>query len=178
MAFGIKLAITLSSTRRASTSFQAVVSMAPWSAYAPPQIQKVNFSRNLQYLEIVSPAAAEAEPVPTATAGGSPSSGKTIPEVQSHLNLAAEVASRQRNQRRKEFYAQLKQQVCGDRLQAIRRMAQNPVYVNENFQHPWRTVSRISDQLVDELVTELTKEGFDFGEQSFVEEFLRLQLDG
>ncbi|XP_058822914.1 uncharacterized protein LOC131684236 [Topomyia yanbarensis] len=137
-----------------------------------PHQQKVNYSHNLQYLEIVSPPD---EQITLPQAGPI---GQNLPVVQSHLDLATEVANRQRKQRRQELYAQLKKQVCRDRIQAVRRMSQNAVYVNDNFERPWQTVSRISDQLVEELMLETAEQGLDFGEESFVEEFLRLQLDG
>ncbi|XP_062537818.1 uncharacterized protein LOC134206144 [Armigeres subalbatus] len=131
--------------------------------------QKINYSHNLQYLEIVSPP--EDERAVHAKPG-------SIPEVQSHMNLAEEVARRERYQRRRELYGQLKKQVCRDRMRTLRRMAENPIYVNGHFDKPWQTVSHISDQLVDELTEETVRQGLDFGESSFVEEFLRMQLDG
>ncbi|XP_065090055.1 uncharacterized protein LOC135711202 [Ochlerotatus camptorhynchus] len=131
-----------------------------------PRQQKVNYSRNMQYLEIVSPPDEE-RVAPVAAKPGS------IPEVQSHINLAEEVAQKQRQQRRQELYGQLKKQVCRDRMRTLRRMAENPVYLNDHFEEPWQTVSRISDRLVEELMVDQ-----DFGEASFVEEFLRMQLDG
>ncbi|XP_055615797.1 uncharacterized protein LOC129761959 [Toxorhynchites rutilus septentrionalis] len=130
-----------------------------------PRQQKVNYSHNLQYLEIVSPPEEELQ-------------SRSIPEVQSHINLAEEVANKQRKQQRQQLYAQLKKQIFRDRLQTVRKMAANPIYVNANFERPWRTVSTISDQLVDELLAEVADQGLDFGEESFVEEFLRLQLAG
>ncbi|XP_019552142.3 uncharacterized protein LOC109421960 isoform X2 [Aedes albopictus] len=137
---------------------------------AGPRQQKVNYSHNLQYLEIVSPP--DDDRTPNAPKPGS------IPEVQSHINLAEEVALKQRQQRRQEMYGQLKKQVCRDRMRTLRRMAENPVYVNDHFDRPWQTVSRISDQLVEELTEETVRQGLDFGEASFVEDFLRMQLDG
>lgn len=133
-----------------------------------PRQQKVNYSHNLQYLEIVSPPDDER---------GASKPG-SIPEVQSHINLAEEVAQRQRQLRRQEMYGQLKRQVCRDRMRTLRRMAENPIYVNGHFDKPWQTVSHISDQLVEELTEETVRQGLDFGETSFVEEFLRMQLDG
>ncbi|XP_058443135.1 uncharacterized protein LOC131425338 [Malaya genurostris] len=134
--------------------------------------QKVNYSHNLQYLEIVSPPDKECH-----TSNTNPS-GKSLPEVQSHLNLAQEVANQQHKQKRQDFYVQLKRQVCRNRLQTIRGMSQNPIYVNDNFERPWQTVSHISDRLVKELMVETAEQGLDFGEESFVEDFLRLQLGG
>ncbi|XP_055586434.1 uncharacterized protein LOC129739075 [Uranotaenia lowii] len=134
--------------------------------------QKINYSHNLQYLEIVSPPDGDPPKQPS-NAG---INRTAIPEARSHLNLVNETAVRERKQQRKQLYAQLKRQIFRDRLEAVRRMSQNPIYVNGNFDRPWQTVSRISDQLVDELVQETTEQGLDFGERSFVEDFIRLQL--
>ncbi|KAL9695824.1 hypothetical protein quinque_015109 [Culex quinquefasciatus] len=140
-----------------------------------PTQHKINYSHNLQYLEIVSLSDGT-------TANNGPAvatARRLVPEVQSHLNLAEEVANHERRQRRDEFFAQLRKQVSRDRRKTIHRMATSPVYVNGNFERPWQTVSRVSDQLIEELIADTAQDGaLDFGERSFVEDFLRLQLGG
>ncbi|KAL1392795.1 hypothetical protein pipiens_012220 [Culex pipiens pipiens] len=140
-----------------------------------PTQHKINYSHNLQYLEIVSLSDGTSTNNGTAVA----TARRLVPEVQSHLNLAEEVANHERRQRRDEFFAQLRKQVSRDRRKTIHRMATSPVYVNGNFERPWQTVSRVSDQLIEELIADTAQDGaLDFGERSFVEDFLRLQLGG
>uniref|UniRef100_A0A1Q3G5F1 Uncharacterized protein n=1 Tax=Culex tarsalis TaxID=7177 RepID=A0A1Q3G5F1_CULTA len=142
-----------------------------------PTQHKINYSHNLQYLEIVS--LSDSNTNNNVNPGATATARRLVPEVQSHLNLAEEVANHERRQRREEFFAQLRKQVSRDRRKTIHRMATSPVYVNGNFERPWQTVSRVSDQLIEELIADTAQDGgLDFGERSFVEDFLRLQLGG
>lgn len=98
----------------------------------------------------------------------------------------------------KRKFNELKKQVLKERIEFIESISEDPLYVNERFEQPWKLFSKykknittiyfaftiilinvslfsISDTLIDELINSLGSE-IDFGEKSFVEDFLKQEL--
>lgn len=98
----------------------------------------------------------------------------------------------------KRKFNELKKQVLKERMEFIESISEDPLYVNELFEQPWKLLSKykntlltsvycvhnhtnkcfhfsISDTLIDELINSLGSE-IDFGEKSFVEDFLKQEL--
>lgn len=62
-----------------------------------------------------------------------------------------------------------------EHLNYVQQMQQNPLYANEHVSEPWNLFARIADKMFDEMLDEVISE-FDFGEKTFVENFLQSEL--
>lgn len=69
----------------------------------------------------------------------------------------------------------IKEEALRERLNYIQQMMENPLYVNQTIPEPWRLFARIADNLLEEMLDEIISE-LDFGEKSFVENFLKSEL--
>jgi hypothetical protein len=74
-----------------------------------------------------------------------------------------------------ENMKKLKQRALKERLKMIAQMMENPFYVNENISEPWKLLTKISNQLLDETITNIIGE-LEFGEKALVEKFLQHEL--
>lgn len=66
--------------------------------------------------------------------------------------------------------------VIKERNRFIEAIAANPLYGNEIFSEPWKVVSKIANQIVDDTIT-LVENSVNFGEEKFVKDFIRMELD-
>jgi hypothetical protein len=69
----------------------------------------------------------------------------------------------------------VKEEALRERLNYIQQMKENPLYVNQTIPEPWQLFARIADNLLEEMLDEVINE-LDFGEKSFVENFLKSEL--
>jgi hypothetical protein len=83
----------------------------------------------------------------------------------------------QRQAKKDEIYMNLKQQLFQDRDKFTSQLAENPLYSNPNFDNPWEVVSKISDRIIDEVIDSIEENDLEFGEKTYVQDFLKLQLN-
>lgn len=62
-----------------------------------------------------------------------------------------------------------------ERRKIIKSMVDNPLYLNEQFDEPWKIFANVSETLIDDMLKSIIKD-FDFGEKSFVENFFKHEL--
>lgn len=63
-----------------------------------------------------------------------------------------------------------------DRLHFIEQIADNPLYVNEHFSQPWKVISKIAKQIVDDAIDDVER-SINFGEETFVRDFIQMELE-
>lgn len=71
--------------------------------------------------------------------------------------------------------SQINEQVLREQLHYMRQIKENPLYVNQSVAEPWKLFARIADKLFDEMLDEVISE-LDFDEKSFVENFIKAEL--
>lgn len=74
-----------------------------------------------------------------------------------------------------EAFEKHKQLAQKERRKIIKSMVENPLYVNEQFDEPWKIFADVSETLIDDMLKSIIKD-FNFGEKSFVENFFKHEL--
>lgn len=69
----------------------------------------------------------------------------------------------------------LKQMAMNERNVFVESMIENPLYVNEQYDEPWKMFGNASDVLINEMLKTLISE-FDLGEKALVENFFKHEL--
>lgn len=150
------------------------------------KVEKI--SKNVQYIYVKSEdEESRVKPVKSQQNFNTAKSQFTASKSQSSLSKSHEIKSPQAQPKppipfgntskpEDEIYSKkMKALAIKERLGYIEQQSQNPLYVNEACEEPWKLVSKISDRLVLDAM-EKVLENVDFGEVSFVEKFLRSEL--
>jgi hypothetical protein len=74
-----------------------------------------------------------------------------------------------------EAFKKRKQLAHKERRKIVKSMVENPLYVNEQFDEPWKIFADVSETLIDDMLKSVIKD-FDFGEKNFVENFFKHEL--
>lgn len=74
-----------------------------------------------------------------------------------------------------EFVQKTKKLAHKERRKIIKSMVENPLYVNEQFDEPWKLFADVSNTLIDDMLKSIVK-NFDFGERKFVDNFFKHEL--
>ena len=93
------------------------------------------------------------------------------------LTIERDANKKERQAKKDEIYKNLKQQLFKDRAKYISNLVENPLYSNPNFDSPWQVVSKISDRLIDEVIDSIEENELEFGEKTYVQDFIKLQLN-
>lgn len=100
---------------------------------------------------------------------------KNIEKEENIRKLRQQAIIEQENDEKEENIKKLRQQAMKERVKMIESMSENPLYVNDHIAQPWKAFADISDRILDDMLKNII-DSIDFGEKSFVDNFLQHEL--